>query len=290
MKQVLSIVLLLLALTVAAFGQAPEPSDTQKIEAKNEIDEGARAYRARNYYEAQLHFERAMALDLTHKNAPLFYARALHAQFKPGDESPENVARARAAVAAYQRVLEADPTIDDAYNAVVYLFRMIKDEQHEREWLTARATDEKFPAEKRSVAYTVLASKDWSCSYEVTEKPGNKLTVMRGQRAITEYVMPKDRADYARAEQCASRGLDFAEKAIALDAESEQAWSFKTNILLELVKLAHMDGSLEGALARQRQADEAQRRTSELNELNKRKREADEKRKAEALPPPPRQP
>lgn len=274
-----------LATPAALCGQTPDPPEQQKQEAKREIDEGASAYRARDYYEAQLHFERATQLDPTQKNAPLFVARAIHARYKPGDDSPENVATARAAISAYERVLEKDPAVDDANNAIVYLYRLIKDEDGERRWLAARAGDEQVPAEKRALSYTVLASKDWQCSYNVTEQPENKRAVERRNRVVVEYVMPKDRSDFARAEQCARRGLELSEKAVALDPQSDQAWSFRANLFLELAKLAEMESDSAGALAFQKQADEAQHRVTELNEQRKKKGLEE---KAEGAPRPPR--
>jgi hypothetical protein len=74
-------------------------------------------------------------------------------------------------------------------------------------------------------------------------------------------------------------GLQLAEKAISLDPNSEQAWSFKTNLLLERIKLAKMDGKDADAAEFQKQADAAQQRTTQLNAENKRKKEEDEKAK-----------
>src|SRR4028119_127773 len=79
-------------------GQTP-----RQIEAKSEIDEGAREYKASKFYEAQKRFERALELDPSNKNAPFFIGRAIHAQFKPGVEAPENIAIARSAITAYHR-------------------------------------------------------------------------------------------------------------------------------------------------------------------------------------------
>ncbi|MFL6230259.1 MAG: hypothetical protein ACJ741_15915 [Pyrinomonadaceae bacterium] len=287
MRRTITIAVVILIASVAAHGQTPEPPELQNQEAKREINEGALAYRARNYYEAQLHFERAMTLDPTFKTSRLFYARAIHAQYKPGDESPENVAKARAAVSAYEQYFEIDPVNDDAPNAIIYLYRMIKDEEAERRWLKRLAEDENRPAERRAQALTVLASKDWQCSYNVTEESENKRTITSRDRVILTYVMPKDRSEFARAGQCATRGLELADTAVALAPESEQAWSFKTNLLLELTKLAQMEGSRERLVTLQKQADEAQKRTSELNEQNRKKREAEEKEKVEGSQRPP---
>ncbi len=280
MKTILTLTLLILVASTAVLGQNPEVSEQRKLEAGNELNEGARAYKEGRYYEAQLRFEKAAALDPTQKNASFFIARATHAQFKPGVESPENVAKAREAIAAYQRALEIEPVNEEAYNAIVYLFRAIKDEVSERDWLTRGATDGRWPAEKRSQATVVLASKEWQCSYNVTERKENKRTVMRGGKALIKYRKPKEQKDYDEAAQCAARGIELVEQAISLDAASEQAWAYKTNLLVEMVKLAEMDNDMGRASEYQKQADEARQRTAELNEQNQKKRGAEGRREA----------
>jgi tetratricopeptide (TPR) repeat protein len=249
------------------------------LRAKNQLNEGAQAYRARNYSEAQDHFQQALDLDPSQKNARLFIARSIHAQYKPGVEQEANVQKARDAIKAYQDVLANDPNNDDAFNAVVYLFRMIKDEQSERNWLMQRANMDSAPGEKRSQALTVLASKAWQCSYNITEQSENKVTVMKDGKAIIQYRKPKEQRDYDEAMKCATEGQQLAEKAISLDQNSEQAWSFKTNLLLERIKLAKMDGKDQDAAELQKQADAAQQRTTQLNQENKRKKEEEEKAK-----------
>ena len=250
------------------------------LRAKNALNEGARAYKARQYAEAQQHFEHALDLNPDQRIAKFFRARAIHSQYKPGVEQEQNVAKAREAIKAYQEYLQIDPGSDEAYNAIVYLLRALKDEQQEREWLVQRANLESIPAEKRSQAYTVLASKQWQCSYNITEQKENMQTVMQGEKAIIQYKKPKEQKDYDEAVKCATEGMQLADRALSLDPNSEQAWSFKTNLLLEMVKLAKMDNNTQRADEFQKQADAAQQRTTQLNEENKRRREQEEKEKA----------
>ena len=250
------------------------------LRAKNALNEGARAYKARQYAEAQQHFEHALSLNPDQKIAKFFRARTIHSQYKPGVEQEQNVAKAREAIKAYQDYLQIEPESDEAYNAIVYLLRQLKDEQQEREWLIQRTRLESIPKEKRSQAFTVLASKQWQCSYNITEQKENMQTVMQGDKAVIQYKKPKEQKDYDEAVKCATEGMQLAEQALALDPNSEQAWSFKTNLLLEMVKLAKMNNDTAKAEEYQKQADAAQKRTTQLNEENKRRRDEAEKAKA----------
>jgi len=254
------------------------------IRAKNQLNEGARAYKAGKFAEAQQHFEESLRLNPEQRNAKFFIARSIHAQYRPGVEAPENVEKAHRAIAAYQEVLKADQGNDEAYNAVIYLFGQLKDEQQARQWLTARAEMGSIPEAKRSQAYTLMASKEWSCSYTITEQKDNKQTVMKEGRAIIQYKKPKEQADFDKAMKCVNDGMALAERAVALDPNSEQAWSYKTNLLLELVKLAEMEGNNDKKAEYQKQAAAAQQKTSQLSEENKRKKEEEEKAKAAKSP------
>src|ERR1044072_683810 len=104
----LAFIALSLAFVLAARAQeAPAES------ARAEMNEGARAYRDGRFAEAERHFRRALELDPSQKNAPLFIARAVQQQYKPGDETPENTATGERAVQAYKDILSRDPQNDD---------------------------------------------------------------------------------------------------------------------------------------------------------------------------------
>ena len=57
-----------------------------------------------------------------------------------------------------------------------------------------RAASEATEPEKRAEAYVVLASKDWDCSFKITELPTNKITTIdpTNNKATVSYKKPKD--------------------------------------------------------------------------------------------------
>ena len=265
---------LLICLTITLALAAPLPaqtptiiSDEAKAQARHELNEAARAYREGNFAEAQAHSEKALLLDPQNRTAPMFVARTIHAQYKPGDFTPENVAIARAAIVAYQRILEHSPHDDEAYKAIAYLYGAVKEEELLRDWLMQRARDGSMPNDKRAEAFIVLASKDWDCSFKITELPANKVVLVpaRGSRANFKYRMPKERVDFERANECANHGLEMINIAIGLLPENETAWSYKTNLLLELEKLAEMSGEVQQKREFHRQYEEALNETTRLS-------------------------
>ncbi|MEP6719123.1 MAG: hypothetical protein ABJB21_08265 [bacterium] len=252
-----------------------------RIRAKNELNEAARTYREGQFVEAEQHSRRALELDPNSKTAPSFIARTIHAQYRAGVQAPENVAKANQAIEAYQQILQRDPRNEEAYKAIAYLYGATKEEDKLRSWISARANDTSVDSEKRAESYIVLASKDWDCSFKITELPTNKGTTLNeGNRAVVSYKKPSDPKEFNNAQACVRRGLEEIENAIKLDPNSESAWSYKTNLLLEASKLAEMDGTMDKKTELDKQREVAQKRTNTLSEANQKKKEAEEAKKA----------
>jgi tetratricopeptide (TPR) repeat protein len=256
-----------------------------RIRSKNQLNEAARAYREGRFPEAEKHSREAAALDPDNKTAPMFIARTIHAQYRPGVQSPENVAKAQQAIEAYQNILNKNPQDEEAYKAIAYLYGAVKEEDKLRQWIAQRAASEATEPDKRAEAYVVLASKDWDCSFKITEQPGVKTTTIdqASSKATVSYQKPKDQKDFNQAQLCVKNGLAEAENAIKFDPNNESAWSYKTNLLLEAAKLAEMDGQAEQKVQYQKDYEAALKRTTELSVANQKRKE--EEAKQTASPP-----
>jgi len=256
-----------------------------RIRAKNQLNEAARSYREGRFKEAEQHSREAAELDPNNKTAPMFIARTIHAQYRPGVQSPDNLAVAQQAIEAYQQLLAKNPQDDEAYKAIAYLYESIKEYDKLKQWISARATNESVEPEKRSEAYVVLASKDWDCSFKITELPTNKTTTIdpSNNKATVSYKKPKEQKDFDQAQMCVKQGLTEAENAIRFDPNNESAWSYKTNLLLEASKLAEMDGQTEQKASYQKDYEAALKRTTELSAAAQKRKE--EEAKQSASPP-----
>ena len=219
-------------------------------QARIELESGASAYRERDFARAQRHFERSRDLHPAQPAIRLLIARAIHAQYRESAGSPGNAAKAREAIAAYREALASDPANEEGYQAVVTLYGAIGEEEAQRDWILLRAGDASVSANKRAEASLVLARKDSDCARAVTQNGPD-----------TAY-------------RCATRGLEFAEKALALDSENESAWSAKIQLLLTLAKLAGMEGNTQQQSRYEKQAVEAQSRAKEVMERARQKSEA----------------
>jgi tetratricopeptide (TPR) repeat protein len=250
-----------------------------RIRAKNQLNEAARAYREGRFLEAEAHSREAASLDPDNKTAPMFIARTIHAQYRPGVQTPDNIKKAQEAIEAYQEILRRNPKDDEAYKAVAYLYGAIKEDDKLKKWITDRAASDAVEPEKRAEAYVVLASKDWDCSFKITEQPGVKTTTLdpTNNKATVSYKKPKEQKDFDQAQMCVKSGLSEAENAIKFNPNNESAWSYKTNLLLEASKLAEMDGKTDQKAQYQKDYEAALKRTTELSVANQKRKEEAEK-------------
>ena len=257
-----------------------------RIRAKNQLNEAAQAYREGRFVEAEEHSRRAAELDPNNKTAPMFIARTIHAQYRPGVQSPENIAKAQEAIQAYQALLDKNPKDEEAYKAIAYLYGAIKADDKLRAWISQRAASDQTDPLKRAEAYVVLASKDWDCSFKITELPTNKTTTVdpANNKATVSYKKPKDQKEFDQAQMCVKQGLSEAENAIKFDPNNESAWSYKTNLLLEASKLAEMEGQAEQKAQYQKEYEVALKRTTELSAAAE-KRKEEEQARQQASPP-----
>jgi len=267
----ISIAVLLVALASATGGCTL----VNRVRAKNALNEGARAYKDGRFADAEARFREAYELDPTQKNAPVFIARAVQQQYKPGVQTPENLAIGEKAVAAYQEILNNNPANEDAYKAIVFLYGQMKRDEKVNELLMQRANSGPNPTAKAE-ALTILASKQWQCSYDITEQKENKSTENRPDKILIHYKKPANQADFDKAQQCTTEGLKLAEQATSLDAENPNAWSYKANLLREKSKLAEMAGDTTAKADFDKQYESALETQKRLSEAVTKRKEAEE--------------
>ncbi len=283
--------MVLLSLAVASFAVGQKPAapfgsnDKQAQEEQAEyrerasitaLQDAARAYKAGDFAGAQRHSERALELDPSQRNAPAFIARSIHAQFRHGINTPENTAKAREAIAAYQRMLDRWPDNEEAYNAIGYLYGAIHEDEKQLDWIRRRALDSSVALDKRAEAYVFLASKSWDCSFRITEDKANKYTLVGAKgKKIPRFKMPDNPEDFETALLCTNKGLEEVEMAITLSPDNEKALGYKGALLYEAQKLAEMEGDIKKARKFWREGEKVRKRASELT-IKKRADESSE--------------
>jgi tetratricopeptide (TPR) repeat protein len=97
-----------------------------RLAARDELNQGVRAFRGANYEEALEHFNKAVQLDPELKVARLYLATAYAQQYVPGVETPENLDLANHALEQYAAVLQRDPANVTSIKGIGYLQLQLK--------------------------------------------------------------------------------------------------------------------------------------------------------------------
>jgi len=256
-----------------------------RILARKHLVDGANAYKNRKFKEAERLFREAVKIDekgttTEGKAAQLFLARTIHSEYI-GNRNEKQLAED--AIMAYQRALEIDPKDQSSFKAVANLYENLGREDESLKWVTARASNEQIPDEQRSEAFTSLAAKKNTCANDISDTEATKKTITKDGKSIFEFVKPANDADFQTLKQCAAEGLQLAEKAVALDQNSDSAYSYLTSLLIQNMRAAEMEGNKGAAADFKAKSDVAKERFTALAEVRRQKeQEAIEKKKAEA--------
>lgn len=247
--------------------------------------DGASAYKNRKFKEAEQLFRNAVARDpngttMEGKTAQLFLARTLHSEFI-GDRSLKSTAEE--AIGEYQKVLKSNINDQSSFKAVSNLYENLGKQDEWLAWVTDRANNENVSKENRSEALTSLASKKNTCASEISDVEAVKKTITgKDGKPAFQFVKPANPDDFETLKKCTNEGLELANKAVEFDPNSDSAWSYKTSLLVQKMRVAEMEGNTAEKDSYKKQADEAKEKFTVLAEAKRKKEEeAAARKKAE---------
>jgi tetratricopeptide (TPR) repeat protein len=89
-----------------------------KLKARDQLNKGVAAFRAAQFQQAITHFQNAVKYDDTLLNARLYLATAYYQLYVPGGDSEDNIKIGKQAIAAYEDVLNHNPSAEQQSNAL----------------------------------------------------------------------------------------------------------------------------------------------------------------------------
>ena len=254
-----------------------------RIKSRQNLVDGAEAYKARKFQIAEGLFRDAISRDpngetAEGKTAQVFSARTLHSKFisNRGER-----AAAEEAIGEYKKVLSHNPNDQSSFKAVANLYENLGMQNEWQAWVTERADNEQTSGENRAEALVSLAAKQYSCANDISDNDPVKKTVEKDGKPVFEFTKPENEADFNKLKECAQKGLELANKAVELNPNSDSAWSYKANLLVQKMRIAEMEGNTQEKDNIKTEADAAKERFTALNE-EKRKREAEEEARKQA--------
>ncbi len=247
-----------------------------RVLARKHLVDGADAYKARKFQEAEELFRLAASSDpesktVESKTARLFLARTLHSEYI-GDR--QNIKKAEDAIAEYKKVLAVDINDQSSYKAVANLLENLGKQDEWLQWVTERTNNEKVQPEQRAEALTSLAAKQYSCANDISDVEPVKKTVTKGGTSEYEFTKPAEPKDFEQLKQCTEKGLEQITQAVKLDPNSDSVWSYNANLLVQKGRIAEMEGNTAEKERLKAEAQKAKDKFSELAAIRKQKEDA----------------
>lgn len=298
-----TIVLILITVIIGA-----NCSYYNRIIARKYLVDGAEAYKARKFEQAEQLFRDAVTKDpegktLEGKTAQLFLARTLHSRYI-GDRKMTGLAEE--AIKEYKAVLAVNITDNSSFKAIANLLDNLGRNDESLKWITDRTNNMEVPPDQRAEALTSLASKQITCANDISDVDPVKKTVEKDGIASFQFTKPADEKVFGNFKQCIAKGTELIDRAIKLESDTikkpadldlvsrsdqelaelldldkkfQSAWSYKANALIQQMRLAEMEGKSDEKEAMKKIAEEARDKFTALNELEKRIVSEQEKRK-----------
>jgi tetratricopeptide (TPR) repeat protein len=153
--------------SLAAAGQTlaenvQQPSLIEGSEARDQLNEGVKAYKAAHYDEAVARFQKAAELDPGLLMAKKYLGVAVAQTVIPGLDTPENLMAAQRAIDALQQVLAEDSHDVNAMKQIAGIFFSVKNLDDAKAWQKkVLDVDPKDP----EAAYTIGVI-DWTMAHQ----------------------------------------------------------------------------------------------------------------------------
>jgi tetratricopeptide (TPR) repeat protein len=197
-----------------------------KLQARDNLNKGVRAFREAHYENAVDYFKEAIRLDPELTNAELYLATAYAQQFIPGAVSEDNQRNADMAISTFENVLKRDPNNVTAIGGLASIYQNTNQFQKAREYYLKNAQLEPT----NPTPFYAVGSVDWIMVFNKNNPPPEE-----EQKQLIE------------------EGLSNLDKALAINPDYEDAMTYKNLLYREKARLATEEAEKTQLIA---QADE----------------------------------
>lgn len=200
----------------------------RKIIAKDKLNQGAILYNQGRTKDAQQFFRDALSWDDKNAVGQLFLGATLVKDYKNLSD-PERTRVANEALETYKKALDlVGNNCRNRDNAISYIASIYEDlgnKDEWRQWILKRSEGECATKDIKATTYYTVAVNYWNCSYEQTTRYQDKAAQDPFHYRNMDY--PDALPDKQKAQECATKGLEYIEKALAIDPEYVDAMFYK---------------------------------------------------------------
>lgn len=297
----------MVALTVVA---GTNCSYYNRVIARKNLVDGATAYKERKFAEAEALFRKTVSIDpngdtVEGQTAQLFLARTLHSQFIA---DKKDTPKAEQAVTGYEKVLARNANDQGSFKALASLMEALGRKDDATKLIVERAANTNVKPEFRAEAFTSLAARQYTCANEISDSDTVKKEVKKDGKPAYQYTKPADAAEFTKLKGCADEGMKLIDQALALESDEvraakevdatklsipeidarsgllktfSSAWSYKANLLYQMMRIAEMEGNTADKDSFKAKGDEARATFTSFNEADKKlQTEKDARKKA----------
>jgi len=208
MKRPAKLMLALLAILALA------ATSCAKLQARDNLNKGVRAFRDAHYDNAVTYFKQAVELDPDLTTAEIYLATAYSQQYIPGGRSEENDKNAQLAIQTFENVLKREPNNVNAIAGLASIHQNTNQFQKAHDYYMKYAQlDSSNP-----VPFYAIGSVDWIIVYDKNNPP------------------PADEQG-----KLIDEGLQNLDKALALNPDYDDAMTYKNLLYREKARLATND-------------------------------------------------
>lgn len=239
---------LLLIITVTVFIGANCSYYNRVIARKNLVD-GAKAYKDRKFGEAEKLFRYAASKDpngetVEGRTAQLSLARTLHSiyignrQDKGKAEEalaeykkslPLSLKELKETSAAYnankaaedgqKKYLSSLSNVNSTTSAIASLYENLAQPDKAKEWQTEVANSADYPVTARARALSSLSAKMNTCANDITDTEATKKTVKKDGKDVYQFVKPSNAEDVSKLKECVAEGNRLIDQAVAIEPD-----------------------------------------------------------------------
>jgi tetratricopeptide (TPR) repeat protein len=190
-----------------------------KLQARDNLNRGVRAFREAHYENAVMYFKQAVELDPELTTAEIYLATAYAQQYVPGSRDPDNETKAQMAIQTFEKVLGRDASNVNAVAGLASIYQNLgqtdtKNLRKAHDYYVKYATlDSTNP-----VPFYAIGSLDWLIVYDKNSPPP-----LEEQATLID------------------EGLANLDKALALNPDYDDAMTYKNLLYREKSRLAADD-------------------------------------------------
>jgi len=213
-----------------------------KLQARDNLNKGVRAFRDAHYENAVNYFKQAVELDPDLTTAEIYLGTAYAQQFIPDGRGEDNAKYAQLAIQTFDDVLKRDPNNVNALAQLASIYQNTHELQKSHDYYMKYAQlDASDP-----VPFYAIGSLDWIIVYDKNSPP------------------PEDQQA-----KLIDEGLANLDKALALNPDYDDAMTYKNLLYREKARLADNEDDKKKLIA---QADEWFNKSLEARKKNAEKK------------------